>query len=95
MSLDWLSQKRGLVLLRTSFTLVMLGIAGAMAMALGIIGIYGVISYAVSQRRREIGIRLALGVQRGELTRMFVRYGIALASIGVAVGLGAALGLSA
>jgi predicted permease len=79
---------------RTSFTLVMLGIAGAMAMLLGIIGIYGVISYAVSQRRREIGIRLALGVQRGELTRMFVRYGIALASIGVAVGLGAALGLS-
>jgi ABC-type antimicrobial peptide transport system permease subunit len=79
---------------RTSFTLVMLGIAGAMAMLLGIIGIYGVISYAVSQRRREIGIRLALGVERGELTRMFVRYGAVLAGIGVAIGLGAAMGLT-
>ena len=79
---------------RTSFTLVMLGIAGAMAMVLGIIGIYGVISYAVSQQRREIGIRLALGVQRGDLTRMFVRYGAVLAGIGVAIGLAAAIGLS-
>src|SRR5205823_4581920 len=75
---------------RTSFTLVMLGIAGTMALALGIIGIYGVISYVVSQRRREIGIRLALGAQQGELRRMFVRYGLALAGMGVAIGLGAA-----
>lgn len=81
-------------LARTSFTLVMLGIAGAMAMVLGIVGIYGVISYAVSQRRREIGIRLALGVQRRELTRMFVRYGMVLAGVGVVVGVGAAVGLS-
>jgi predicted permease len=76
---------------RTSFTLVMLGTAGAMALVLGIIGIYGVISYAVSQRRREIGIRLALGAQQSELRRMFVRYGLELAGIGVAVGLGAAV----
>ena len=61
----------------TSFTLVMLAIAGAMALVLGIIGIYGVISYAVSQRRREIGIRLALGAQQSELRRMFVRHGLA------------------
>ena len=79
-------------LARTSFTLVMLGIAGAMALALGIIGIYGVISYAVSQRTREIGIRLALGAQPGELRHMFVRYGLTLAGVGVAIGLGAAAG---
>jgi predicted permease len=80
-------------LARTSFTLVMLGIAGAMALVLGVIGIYGVISYAVSQRRREIGIRMALGAQQGELRRMFVRYGLALAGIGVVIGLAASVGL--
>jgi predicted permease len=80
-------------LARTSFTVVMLGIAGAMALVLGIIGLYGVISYAVSQRRREIGIRLALGAQPGELKRMFVRHGLMLAGIGVAIGLAAAVGL--
>jgi len=79
---------------RTSFTLMMLAIAGGMALLLGVIGIYGVISYAVSQRNREIGIRLALGAQRGELKRMFVRYALVLASIGVAIGLGAAAGLT-
>jgi ABC-type antimicrobial peptide transport system permease subunit len=71
----------------------MLGISSAMAMLLGLIGIYAVISYAVSQRRREIGIRLALGAQQAELRRMFVGYGLVLAAIGIAVGLGAAAGL--
>ncbi len=72
----------------------MLGIAAAMALALGIIGIYGVISYAVSQRTREIGIRLALGAQKGELRWMFVRSALVLTGIGVAIGLGAAAGLT-
>ncbi len=79
---------------RTSFTLVMLAIASAMALVLGVVGIYGVISYAVSQRTREIGIRLALGVQQGQLKRMFVRDGLALAGVGVAIGLAAAMGLT-
>ena len=78
---------------RVSFTLVMLAIAGSMALALGIIGIYGVISYAVSQRTREIGIRLALGAQKSELRWMFVRSALVLTGIGVAVGLGAAAGV--
>ena len=78
----------------TSFTLVMLAIAASMALLLGVVGIYGVISYAVSQRRREIGIRAALGAQQGELKRMFVRHGLALAGVGVAIGLGAAAGLT-
>jgi predicted permease len=72
---------------RTSFTLVILSVAGAMALLLGIVGIYGVISYAVSQRTREIGIRMALGAQREQLTAMFVRQGLTLAVIGVASGL--------
>ncbi|HEY6337161.1 MAG TPA: ABC transporter permease [Candidatus Sulfotelmatobacter sp.] len=77
-------------LARTSFTLVMLGIAGSLGLALSIIGIYGVISYAVSQRTREIGIRLALGAQKHELRWMFVRSALALAGVGIAVGLIAA-----
>jgi len=72
---------------RTSFTLVMLCVAGSMALLLGIVGIYGVISYAVSQRTREIGIRMALGAQREALTAMFVRQGLLLTLIGAACGL--------
>lgn len=80
-------------LARTSFTLTMLGIAGSMALILGILGIYGVISYSVAQRRREIGIRLALGAQRQTLRWMFVRSALVLTGIGVAIGLCAASGL--
>jgi putative ABC transport system permease protein len=79
---------------RTSFTLVMLAIAGAMALVLGLIGIYGVISYSVSQRRREIGIRMALGAREQQVSGMFVRHGLALAAIGIACGLAAAFGLT-
>ncbi len=76
---------------RTSFTLIMLGVAGGMALLLGIIGIYGVIAYSVSQRRREIGIRMALGAQPQDVTGIFVRHGLLLSGIGVVFGLGAAL----
>src|SRR4030095_9658314 len=73
---------------RTSFTLVMLAIAGGMGLVLGIVGIYGVIAYVVSQRVREIVIRIALGAQPAGLLGMFVRYGLWLAGIGAALGLG-------
>jgi putative ABC transport system permease protein len=79
---------------RSSFTLVMLAIAGGMALLLGIIGIYGVISYSVSQRTREIGIRIALGAQQTTLQAMVVRHGVLLAAIGVVLGLAAAAGLT-
>jgi len=80
-------------LARTSFMLVMLAIAGTMALALSLIGIYGVMSYAVSQRTREIGIRLALGAQKGALRWMFVRSALMLTGVGVVIGLGAAAAL--
>jgi len=79
---------------RTSFTLIMLAIAGGMALLLGIIGLYGVIAYSVSQRRREIGIRSALGAQQRELTRLFVRHAMLLTGVGVTCGLVAALALT-
>jgi putative ABC transport system permease protein len=79
---------------RTSFTLVMLAIAGGMALVIGIVGIYGVIAYVVSQRTREIGIRTALGAQPAELLGMFVRHGLMLAGFGAALGLVAASGLT-
>ncbi len=79
---------------RTSFTLVMLGLAAGMALILGIIGIYGVISYGVAQRKREIGIRMALGSQPVDVTRLFVRDGLILAAVGILAGLGVALALS-
>lgn len=75
----------------TSFTLVMAAIAGAMALLLGIGGLYGVIAYAVSQRRREIGIRLALGAEMREIRQLFVRRGLVLTVIGMTIGLGAAI----
>jgi predicted permease len=79
---------------RTSFTLTMLALAGTMALTLGIIGIYGVISYAVSQRTREMGIRLALGSSRRELKWMFVRSALMLTVVGIGVGVVAAAALT-
>lgn len=79
---------------RTSFTLVMLGIAGAMALVLGLIGIYGVISYTVSQRQREMGIRLALGAQQTNVLQMVLGQAAKTALVGVAIGMGAAFALT-
>jgi predicted permease len=79
---------------RTSFALVMLGIAAAMALVLGVVGIYGVIAYVVAQRSREIGIRLALGAAPAQLKQMFVRQGLALTAVGAAVGLVTAVALT-
>ncbi len=83
-----------LSLARTSFTLVLLGIAGAMALTLAVIGIYGVLAYAVAQRRREVSIRIAIGAQPGMVKTLFVRQGLILTGAGGTIGLASAIGLS-
>jgi predicted permease len=78
----------------TSFTLIMLGIAAGVALFLGTVGIYGVISYVVSQRTREIGVRMAMGAEAADVSRMVLRDAAVLTGLGVAVGLAASLGLT-
>jgi predicted permease len=78
-------------LARTSFMLVLLAIAGVMALFLSVVGIYGVISYIVSQRAREIGIRLALGAARRDVVALVLRQGFVMVSVGVALGFVGAL----
>ena len=79
---------------QTSFALTMLVIAAAMALLLGVVGLYGVIAYIAAQRTREIGIRMALGAQMGDVRTMFLRHGLWLTTTGIAVGVAVALVLS-
>ena len=79
---------------QTSFALVMLGIAAIVALLIGMVGIYGVVAYAAAQRTREIGVRMALGAQTGDVRKMFLQHGLRLTTIGIAVGIGIALALT-
>ena len=78
---------------QTQFVLVILGVAASVTLLLGLVGIYGVIAYIVSQRRREVGIRMALGAHSTEVQRMFVSRGLILTGVGLIVGLVAAAAL--
>jgi ABC-type antimicrobial peptide transport system permease subunit len=79
---------------RTSFTLIMLGLAAGVALFLGSVGIYGVISYVVSQRTREIGVRMAMGAETADVSRMVLKQALLLAGGGVGIGLVGAVGLT-
>ncbi len=92
--LQSLEELMGQSIARTSFTLTLLGVAAGVALLLGVIGVYGVISYAVSQRSRELGLRMAMGAQAGQVKGMVLRQGLVLSVIGVTIGLALALGLT-
>ena len=79
---------------QTSFALTMLAIAAAVALLLGVVGIYGIIAYIAAQRTREIGIRMALGAQISDVSRLFVRQGLRLTALGIGVGIAASLALT-
>jgi putative ABC transport system permease protein len=79
---------------RTSFTMLLLVIAALVALLLGAVGIYGVISYVVGQRKREIGVRMALGAQKRDISRMVLREGLAVTLTGIAIGLAFALAVT-
>ena len=79
---------------QTSFALVMLSIAAGVALLLGVVGIYGVISYIATQRTREIGIRMALGAAQKDVSGLFLRHGLLLSGVGIAIGLAGAAGLT-
>ena len=75
---------------QTSFALVMLAIAASVALVIGVLGIYSVIAYAATQRTREIGVRMALGAQAADVRKMFLRYGLSLTVVGIAIGVAVA-----
>jgi ABC-type antimicrobial peptide transport system permease subunit len=79
---------------QTSFTVTLLGMAAAMALALAVVGVYGVLAYSVARRRHEIGVRLALGAQPGAVRALFVRQGLRLTSLGGILGLVSSVALS-
>jgi predicted permease len=79
---------------QTSFALVMLAIAAAVALLIGVVGIYGVIAYAAAQRTREIGVRMALGAQLKDVRSMFLRHGLSLTAAGIALGIAASIGVT-
>ncbi len=79
---------------RLSFTMLTLAVAAGLALLLGAVGLYGVLSYVVAERTQEIGVRMALGAEAGRVRRMIVRQGAQVVGLGILVGLGVSLGIT-
>jgi len=93
-SVRTLDEIRSRSMAQTSFALVLLAIAAGVALLLAVVGIYGVVSYVVTLRTREIGIRMALGAQPVDVQRLFVRYGLTLTGLGLTLGLAASTAMT-
>jgi len=76
------------------FSMLLLGMFAVLAMTLAVVGIYGLMSYSVSQRSHEIGLRMALGSETSRVIRMVIREGLALSGLGVAMGIGYAIAMT-
>jgi putative ABC transport system permease protein len=93
-SVRTMEQIMATVTVQPRFNMILLGIFAAIALVLAAVGIYGVLSYSVTQRTHEIGLRLALGAQQGEVLKLVVSQGMILALLGVAIGLAASFALT-
>jgi predicted permease len=93
-SIQTLEEIQSASMAQTSFALVMIGLAASVALLVGVVGIYAVISYVAAQRTREIGIRMAFGARAADVRKLFLRHGLWLTATGIVLGIGLAFAVT-